>query len=108
MAEVTLSWTAPTFDGGESVSGYVVTPYIGVFAQGTTTFNSALTTETVGGLTDGTAYTFTVTALNAVGSSPPSLASGALTPAAVPSVPTGVNGVAGDGRGHLVVDGADL
>jgi HD-GYP domain-containing protein (c-di-GMP phosphodiesterase class II) len=94
--QVTLSWTAPSFDGGESVSGYVVTPYIGVFAQGTTTFNSALTTETVGGLTDGTAYTFTVTALNAVGSSVPSLASGALTPAAVPSVPTGVNGVAGD------------
>jgi predicted phage tail protein len=66
----------------------VVTPYIGAFAQGTTNFNSTATTETVTGLTDGTAYSFTVSAVNAVGASTPSAPSAALTPAVQP--PTGV------------------
>src|ERR1039458_6891561 len=46
-AEVTLSWTAPANDGGDPVTGYTVTPYVGAAAQGTTTFTSALTTETI-------------------------------------------------------------
>jgi hypothetical protein len=87
-AEVTLSWTAPSNDGGDAVTGYAVTPFIGAAAQGTTTFNSPLTTETVSGLTDGTAYTFTVTAINDVGASVPSAPSGVLTPAVNP--PTAV------------------
>ena len=47
-------------------------------------------TCTVTGLTNGTPYTFTVTATNAAGTSPASAASAAATPAAVPDAPTGV------------------
>jgi hypothetical protein len=87
-AEVTLSWSAPGSDGGQPVTGYAVTPFIGAAAQGTTTFSTAATTETIPGLLDGTTYTFTVTAINDVGASVPSAPSGALTPAVNP--PTAV------------------
>ncbi len=52
---------------------------------------------TVTGLTNGTAYTFTVTATNAIGTSPPSAVSNTVTPANVPGAPTNVVAVAGDG-----------
>src|SRR5258708_12306954 len=53
---------------------------MGTTAQSATTFNSPATTETVTGLANGTAYTFTAAAINAVGPSPASSASNAVTP----------------------------
>ena len=87
-ASVSLSWTAPAANGGSAVTGYVVTPYIGVTAQATQTFNTTATTDTVTGLTNGTAYTFTVAAINIAGTGTASTASASVTPATTANAPT--------------------
>ena len=79
----TVSWTAPS-NGGAPITSYTVTPYIGSTAQPATTVNGTppVTDATVTGLTDGTAYTFTVTATNSVGTGPASAPSNPVTPTA--------------------------
>ena len=57
-------------DGGSPITGYTVTPYIGATAQTPVQVGASATTTTVTGLTNGTGYTFKVTATNAVGTSP--------------------------------------
>ena len=64
-----VSWTAPTSNGGTPITSYTVTSSGG---QTCTTPNGSTTTCTVTGLTNGTSYTFTVTATNAVGTGPAS------------------------------------
>jgi Fibronectin type III domain len=95
---VDLSWTAPTSNGGSAISGYVITPYVGGSARTPIVTDYPLTSLTVGGLTNGTAYTFTVAAVNGVGTGPASAASAAITPSAatLPGAPTGVVGTARD------------
>ena len=63
-----VSWTAPA-DGGSAITSYTVTPYIGATAQTakTVTGSPPATSTTVTGLTNGTAYTFKVTATNTIG-----------------------------------------
>jgi hypothetical protein len=61
---VVVSWTAPLDDGGSPVTGYTVSAVPGVGTCAT-----AGTSCVVTGLTNGTAYTFTVVATNAVGDS---------------------------------------
>ena len=77
----TVSWTAPP-DGGSGIGSYTVTPYIGSAAQTPTqvTGSPPSTNATVTGLTNGTTYTFVVTATNAIGTGPPSSPSGPVTP----------------------------
>jgi Domain of unknown function (DUF1929)/Fibronectin type III domain len=82
-ASATVTWTAPS-TGGSAITSYTVTPYLGGTAQSVTTVTGTppVTTATVTGLTNGQSYTFTVTATNAVGASPPSASSNAVTPSA--------------------------
>src|SRR5579863_7346624 len=75
----TVTWTAPSSNGGSSVTGYTVTPYIAGVAQATFFFSNTATTETVTGLTPGTSYTFKVAAVNAAGTGPASAATTAVT-----------------------------
>ncbi|MEZ0089309.1 fibronectin type III domain-containing protein [Streptacidiphilus sp. EB129] len=79
----TLSWTAPP-DDGSPITSYTVTPYAGGVAQPATllTGSPPATSTVVTGLTDGTGYTFTVGAANAVGSGPASAPSQPVTPSA--------------------------
>ena len=71
----TVSWTAPAANGGATVTGYTVTS-----SPGSLHLLDATTSCTVTGLTNGTGYTFTVTAANTVGTGPPSAASASITP----------------------------
>ena len=104
-AQATVSWAAPGSNGGAAINGYVVTPYVnGVLAQTATTFGTTATTQTVTGLTNGTAYTFRVAARNAIGTGPQSAASNAVTPASaatVPGAPTIGSAVARDAEVSL-------
>lgn len=82
----TVSWSAPISDGGAPVTSYTATASPG----GKTCTASATSGCTVEGLTGGTAYTFTVTATNAQGTSPASDPSAAVTPTAAPAPTTKV------------------
>ncbi len=93
----TITFTAPTNDGGSPITRYNVTsnPAGGIDAQAGTT----ATTRLVTGLANGTSYTFTVTATNAIGTSAPSVPTNAVTPSApatVPSAPLNVVATAGN------------
>ncbi len=83
---VVVSWTAPSNNGGSAITSYMVTPYIGSTAQTpvTVTGSPPATSAAVTGLSNGTAYTFTVSAANAVGTGPASSPSNAVTPSAPP------------------------
>ncbi len=74
-------WTAPA-DGGSPITSYTVTPYLDGTAQTPTvvTGNPPATGTTVTGLTNGSVYTFAVSATNAVGPGPQSAQSPPVTP----------------------------
>jgi hypothetical protein len=94
----TVTWTAPN-DGGRTITKYTVTPYLGGVAQAPTTVTGspAPTTAIVTGLTNGSSYTFTVSATNAVGTGPDSSPSNAVTPNAAPQFVQKVSGVSTSG-----------
>ena len=74
--QVEVSWTAPTSDGGSAITGYTVTSS----PDGATCSTAGELSCTVPGLTNGTPYTFTVTATNVAGVSPSSAPSPEVTP----------------------------
>lgn len=90
-ARATLTWTAPANNGGASISSYKV-----VASPGGQFCTSATATCVLTGLTNGTAYTFTVTATNVVGTSVSSDVSNSVTPRSAPSIPRSVNGSFGN------------
>jgi hypothetical protein len=83
-AQATISFTAPNSDGGSPITMYTVTSNPGGFIGSGTTASDSIT---VYGLTNGTPYTFTVTATNRVGYGPASAPSNSVTPSMTPPVP---------------------
>lgn len=89
-AQVSLSWTAPSSNGGSAIIGYNV--YRGTTAGGEAstpivTVSGSTTSYTNTGLTNSQTYYYTVKAVNSVGISATSNEASA-TPATVPGVPT--------------------
>ncbi len=77
-AQATVTFAAPVFTGGAAITGYTVTSSPGGF-----TATGAGAPISVTGLSNGTAYTFTVTATNSAGTGGASAASAAVTPQGV-------------------------
>jgi hypothetical protein len=95
----TVSWTAPGNNGGSPITGYRINAYPSGATQPSQQLpaGASATSATVTGLTNGTSYTFTVTATNSVGTSQESVASAPVTPApTVPGAPTGVSATGGN------------
>ena len=86
-ASATVSWSAPA-NNGSPITSYTITPYIGTH-RAARHHDQRLarrpTSATISGLTNGTTYTFTVTATNAIGTGPASAASNAVTPSGTAS-----------------------
>jgi len=96
--QVALTWSAPSSTGGAAIDYY--TAYYSTDGTNYTTFGSTFssTSGTVTGLTNGTAYTFKITAHNLNGNSALSTASSAVTPSTVPGAPTDLQGTFGDAQ----------
>lgn len=73
--QVSVAFTAPANTGGAPITSYTV-----VAKPGRANASGAVSPITVTGLNNGTPYTFTVTATNAIGVGPASAPSNAVTP----------------------------
>ncbi|WP_157521701.1 DUF7507 domain-containing protein [Herbidospora cretacea] len=91
----TVTWAAPA-PNGSPITGYVVTPYLNGVAQPPVSYPSTATTQTLTGLTAGASYTFTVAAVNAIGTGTASPQSNTVVPYTVPGRPTITAATAGD------------
>lgn len=80
-AQASVTFTAPAFGGGAAITGYTVTA-----SPGGATATGAVAPVMVTGLTNGQAYTFTVTATNSAGTGNASAASNSITPNGAPLI----------------------
>lgn len=100
-AQASVSFTAPSWNGGATITSYTATSTPGGF-----TASGSASPLTVTGLTNGSSYTFKVKATNSVGVGPDSAASNAVVPtvgggASLPGAPTNANATAGDGQASV-------
>jgi uncharacterized protein (TIGR02145 family) len=95
-AQASVTFTAPVSDGSSAITGYTVTS-----SPGGLTAPGSASPITITGLTNGTAYTFTVTATNAIGTSLASSASNSVTPSTVPDAPLIGTAIKGNAQATL-------
>jgi surface protein len=80
--QVSLTWNAPTYDNGASITDYTI-QYSSNSGSSWTTFSDTVSSSTsviVTGLTNGLSYIFRVAAVNSVGTGAYSISSSAITP----------------------------
>ena len=82
-ASATLTWTAPSSDGGAAITGYVIKA-----SQGPVVKVADVTSDTVTGLNNGTRLQLHGFAVNSVGTGPSSAVSNSVTPAKATSKTT--------------------
>ena len=97
-AQVTLTWDAPTSDGGSAILRYEVA----VDDSGTWIDAGLDLEETVTGLTNGQPYAFAVRAMNAAGTGLASAVTA--SPVTMPGAPQHLSAVAGDAQVTLTWD----
>ena len=93
--QATVSFSPPANNGGSAITGYTVSSSDGQAIA------SSSSPVVVTGLTNGTGYTFVVTAQSAAGTSGPSDRTAVVTPATAPSAPT-ISGLSA-GTGQVTV-----
>jgi subtilisin family serine protease len=94
---VSLTWRAPSSNGGSPVTGYRIEMAKGSGSFTTVVANTGSTSlrRTITGLTNGASYRFRVRAINGAGAGAPSAASLKVVPRTTPSAPRTVTAVAG-------------
>jgi hypothetical protein len=104
VGQVSLSWTAPTSNGGDPITGYLIEGNDGSgWSTAVANTGSIATSATVAGLTSGTAYTFRVSAINSIGPGTASSASSPVTPLAPAPPPPSMSPVTQDLSGVVGV-----
>jgi titin len=100
---VTVTWSAPSSDGGSGIASYQVRYRVAGAGTELGTVNVAAprSAATVSGLTNGTAYEFVVVAVNANGAGADSPWSASVTPAELPNSPSGLTATAGNAQVSL-------
>jgi hypothetical protein len=100
--QASVTWTAPSSNGGSAITDYVIqfssnggTSWT-TFADGTGVPNPL--SATVTGLTNGTSYVFRVAAVNSAGTGTYSTASSVVVPFTVSTAPTSVSGSPGNAQ----------
>jgi Ca2+-binding RTX toxin-like protein len=89
ISSATVNWTAPASNGGPATTSFEIVVLTGTTVVNTITgIPASATSQVVTGLTNGTTYTFQVRAVSAIGPSPLSAASNAVTPFADTVPPT--------------------
>src|SRR6185436_7653927 len=78
-----VTWNPPIYQGGSPVQSYSIIPSSGAPTNVSAADFAKNAYVKVNGLTNGTSYTFRVTATNATGASSPSMPSDPVTPAMV-------------------------
>jgi predicted RNA-binding protein with TRAM domain len=89
-AAATLTWEAPTYDGGSAITGYTARAYTaltGGTEAGIFCTTTSLTCQ-ITGLSNGTTYYYSVVAANAAGNSVATSPRVQVLPAALPGAPT--------------------
>jgi len=97
--ELTLTWVAPLYNGGNAVSGYLIRRDGSIIVANTGNTN---VTHTDTGRTPGTAYSYTVAAINGAGAGSQSTSASGTTDAIVPDAPTGLTLAAGSTPSSMI------
>ena len=98
-ASADVTWDDPQNSGGSPITSYTVTS-----TPGNITITGIQKPATFSTLVNGTQYTFTVFATNAIGDSIESTPSSPVTPATVPNAPLNPSATAGNGEAQVVWD----